>query len=203
MTFRDAYRELEARMKALAEADDDDVYVPNPEPLGPVDYVFICMEPSLTWARSPDEGRAKVEAGFRSFVWSIEDFILHFCIRRYLCEPTEQYYITDMSKGAMPVDRARIGRTQRWGRWYDLLVEEVNLVAKPRARVFAVGGKVYDYLVRVRSDFPWPLTCVVHYAAWAHTLAERIVGHEDTFEQFKSTVSLELVLATAGACQAR
>ena len=50
--FRAKYRRLEDRMRALAEADDD-VFLPNPEPVEPVDYVLICMEPSLgAWARS-------------------------------------------------------------------------------------------------------------------------------------------------------
>jgi hypothetical protein len=79
--FRTAYRKLEARVKALAEADGN-VFLPNPEPLAPVDYIFVCMEPSLgRWASSPDETRSKVEAGFRNFMSSIEDFILHFCIQ--------------------------------------------------------------------------------------------------------------------------
>lgn len=101
--FRAVYRELEARMEVLAEADGD-VFLPNPKPLGPVEYVFVCMEPSLgRWARSADEARSKVEAGFQNFISSIEDFILHFCIQQYLCEPTQRYHITDLSKGAMLV----------------------------------------------------------------------------------------------------
>ena len=44
--FRAAYRALEARMRTLAEADGD-VFLPNPEPSPPVEYVFICMEPSI------------------------------------------------------------------------------------------------------------------------------------------------------------
>jgi hypothetical protein len=44
--FRASYEYLEARMKARSEADGD-VFLPNPEPLGPVEYVFVCMEPSL------------------------------------------------------------------------------------------------------------------------------------------------------------
>jgi hypothetical protein len=118
--FRAAYRELQARMKVLAEADGD-VFLPNPEPLGPVEYVFVCMEPSLgRWARSADEARSKVEAGFQNFLSSIEDFILHFCIQQYLCEPTQRYHITDLSKGAMLVKRGRVARTQRYDRWYGL-----------------------------------------------------------------------------------
>ena len=59
--FKDAYQELERRMKVLAEADGD-LYVPNPEPLGPVDYFLIAMEPSLGhWARSAAEAKVKDE----------------------------------------------------------------------------------------------------------------------------------------------
>ena len=85
-------------MKALAEAEGD-VFLPNLEPSGPVEYAFVCMEPSLgKWARSADEARRKVDAGFRNFVFSIEDFILHFCIQQYLCGPQERYHITDLAK---------------------------------------------------------------------------------------------------------
>jgi hypothetical protein len=66
--FQAAYRNLEGRMKALAQADGD-VFLPNSEPEGPVDYVFICMEPSLgRWARSAEEAESKVDAGFRNFL---------------------------------------------------------------------------------------------------------------------------------------
>jgi hypothetical protein len=99
-SFHSAYRDLEGRMKALAEADGD-VFLPNPEPEGPADYLFVCMEPSLgRWARSAEEAESKVDAGFRNFLSSMEGFILHFCIRRYLCESNQRYHITDFSKGA-------------------------------------------------------------------------------------------------------
>src|SRR4051812_17984325 len=99
-SFHAAYRELEQRMKALAEADNR-VFLPNPEPSGPVQYVLITMEPSLGWwARgSADYARSRVEAGFRNFLYSTEDFILHFCVRRYLCGTSERYHVTDFSKG--------------------------------------------------------------------------------------------------------
>lgn len=76
---------LKKRMKALAESDGD-VFLPVAEPEGLARYVLIGMEPSLGWwARSPDEARSKVEAGCRNFLFSVENLILHFCIRRYLC----------------------------------------------------------------------------------------------------------------------
>jgi hypothetical protein len=196
--FRAAYRALEAHMKALAEADGD-VFLPNPEPLGPVAYVFVCMEPSLgRWARSADEARAKVEAGFRNFLSSIEDFILHFCIQQYLCAPTQRYHITDLSKGAMLVTRAGVARTQRYDRWYGLLVEELDLVATPGARIFTVGNAVTRHLER--HVFPRPFTKVIHYSGLAaRARAAGIIGHEDRFEEFKRSVSLQRLLATAEA----
>jgi hypothetical protein len=54
--IRRAYADLERRMKALAKSDGQ-VYLPNPEPTTRVDYILICMEPSLGhWARSVAKG---------------------------------------------------------------------------------------------------------------------------------------------------
>jgi hypothetical protein len=196
--FRAAYRALEAHMKVRAEADGD-VFLQNPEPLGPVEYVFVCMEPSLgRWARSADEARAKVEAGFRNFLSSIEAFILHFCIQQYLCAPTQRYHVTDLSKGAMLVTRAGVARAQRYDRWYGLLVQELDLVATPGAGIFAVGNAVARHLER--RAFPRPFTNVIHYSGLAaRARAAGIIGHEDRFEEFKSSVSLQRLLATAEA----
>jgi hypothetical protein len=79
------------RFRTQAEADGD-IYVPNVEPSGPVEYVFIAMEPSVgRWARSPQEARAKLEAGFRNFVADEVGgvVLLHHAIRHYL--GTESY----------------------------------------------------------------------------------------------------------------
>jgi hypothetical protein len=194
--FRATYRELEARMKILADADGD-VFLPNPEPAGPVEYVFVCMEPSLgRWARSADEARAKVAAGFRNFLSSIEDFLLHCCMQQYLCAPTQRYHMTDLSKGAMLVTRAGVARTQRSDRWYGLLVEELDLVATSGAGIVAVGHAVAQHLER--RAFLRPFTKVIHYSGLAaRARAAGIVGHENSFEAFRSSVSLECVLATA------
>jgi hypothetical protein len=194
--FGAAYRKIEARMKVLAEADGD-VFLPNPKPLGPAEYVLVCMEPSLgRWARSADEARSKVEAGFQNFISSIEDFILHFCIQQYLCEPTQRYHITDLSKGAMLVERAGVARTQRYDRWYGLLVEELDLVATPGVGIFAVGNAVAQHLER--RAFPRPFTKVIHYSGQASRVrASGIVGHEDSFEEFRTSMSLKRVVATA------
>lgn len=183
-------------MKRLAEADGD-VYLPNPEPSRPVEYLLIGMEPSLgRWARSREEADAKVDAGFRNFVSSIEDFILHFCVGQYLCSGSESYHITDLSKGAMLVERAGVARRERYERWYGLLLEEVALVAAPDAAVFAVGKEVAKHLTA--RPFSKPFTAVIHYSGLAGSArAAGIVGHESEFEEFRASVRLESILATA------
>jgi len=194
--FQTAYRALEARMKALAEADGD-VFLPNLEPKGPVAHVLICMEPSLgRWARSADLARSTVEAGFRNFLPSDEVAILHFCIRRYLCSAGEQYHMTDFSKGAMLVERAAPERTKRYERWYPLLLEEIELVSNPTATIVAVGAAVFDQLTR--QGFRKPFARIMHYSSQA-VLARReaIVGREDSFNTFSDSVSLDDVINTA------
>jgi adenylosuccinate lyase len=195
-SFHTAYRKLEERMKALAEADGD-VFLPNPEPEGPVQYVLICMEPSLgRWARSADQARSKVENGFRNFLFSVEVLILHFCIRRYLCGPAQRYHITDWSKGAMLVENASIERVQRYDRWYGLLQEEIDLVATPNAGIVAIGNVVSQQLER--QGFRRPFIRVIHYSGQAgRARSAGIAGHEDSFQAFRGTVSLEDVIATA------
>ena len=194
--FRAAYRALENRMKVLAETDGD-VFLPSPEPSGPVDHVVIGMEPSLgRWSRSADDAKSRVEAGFRNFLSSTEDFILHFCVRQYLCEGAERYHITDFSKGAMLVDRANVARVARYERWYPLLREEMNLVATPEASIVAIGNDVERHLARQR--FERPFTKIIHYSGQAGSARrEKVSGHEDNFKAFKDLVSLEDLVAAA------
>jgi hypothetical protein len=194
MTFHDAYIDLEDRFKAQAEADRD-IYLPNVEPSGPVDYVFIAMEPSLgRWARTPQQARAKVEAGFRNFVADeVGDVVLlHHAIRHYL--GTESYHMTDFSKGAMLSERANVDRDERYDRWYQLLKAELDLVG-PEAQVFAVG-KVVARSLRDRGfgDFAE----LLHYSGQAGLARARAVrGREAEFEPFRTTVTMNDLLDTA------
>ncbi|MBL8238353.1 MAG: hypothetical protein JNM66_13090 [Bryobacterales bacterium] len=196
--FHAAYRQLETRMRALAESDGD-VFLPNPEPIAPVQYVLICMEPSLGWwAKSADEARSRVDAGFRNFLFSPEDFILHFCAQRYLCGTGQRYFITDLSKGAMLVSRAGAARAERYDRWYALLLEELNLCATPDACIVAVGNVVSQQLLR--RQFQRPFTRVIHYSGQAGPARRAgIVGHEASFQAFVGSVSLDDLVATAAA----
>jgi hypothetical protein len=196
--FHTAYRALEQRMKALAETDGQ-VYLPNPEPLAPVQYVLICMEPSLAgWAKSEEEARSKVAAGFQNFLAStLEINILHFCARSYLCGPADRYYITDMSKGAMLGSEANRDRRARWDRWFPLLLDEIALCATPNAQFIAVGREVSNYLA---DNFAQPFTYAIHYSPEARGARKTFSSaHQAAFERFKDTVSIKDILAATEA----
>ena len=193
-SFQNRYRELEERMRALAE-EEGNVYVRNPKPSGSVQYVFICMEPSLG-SSSPEELQVRIDAGARNFLNSVEDFLLHFAARRYLCDSGERYHITDVSKGAMTVSRAGTNRHQRYGRWYSLLQEEIDLVATSDAHCFAVGKVVSDFLSE--RNLQRPFSYLLHYSPQAARARNKgIEGHEARFETFRGTVSIEDVIAEA------
>jgi hypothetical protein len=196
--FRERYRVLESRMRALAEADGD-VFLPNPEPGGPVDYLLICMEPSLGWwAESAEDAKAKVKAGFRNFVSSLEDFILHFCARHYLCEAEERYHVTDLAKGAMLVAQAGTARAERYDRWYAVLQEEIDLVSRPGVGIVAIGSPVAEHLQR--RGFTKSFTRVIHYSRQAAAARKAgIIGREREFEAFRNSVAARDVLRDAEA----
>ncbi len=193
-SFSAAYSGLEVAMKALAEADGD-VYLPNPEPHGPVNYVLVCMEPSLG-AHSAEYARAQIASGCRNFLNSPEDFILHLAAQRYLCRPGQRYHVTDISKGAMLVSVARKARAERYARWHSLLLEELALVALPTAKIVAVGSEAFRHLTRHGCE--WPVTQVLHYSGQAARARRAAVsGLELQFDEFAASITHDDLLASA------
>ena len=186
--FQVDYETLVRRMRDLAESDGA-IFLPNIEPKKPADFIFICMEPSIGhWARPIGEGKKKVDAGFRNFTASIEAMILHFCVQQYLCKANQTYHFTDISKGAMTTKLANVARTERYRRWHELLLSEMDLVAAPNAKIFAVGKAVADYLEE--SKFPRPLNRIIHYSALSgKARANGIRGQEEDFARFKESVT--------------
>ncbi len=189
-------RLLEQQARELADRDGD-VFLPNFRPKGPADYVLICMEPSRgQWAKTPEAARKRIAEGFRNFSYSLEDFILHAAARRHPCGPGQTYHLTDVSKGAMTVELANVDRPARYARWYTLLKQEIEVVAKPGAKFFTVGQAVRKELKRL--GFAQPLTMVMHYSRQAGRARKAaIAGRESEFGNFAETVSLKDILETA------
>ncbi len=160
------------------------------------------MKPSIQhWANDSDNARSKIEQGFKNCAFSIEDFILHFCIRKYLCKNNETYYVTDLSKGSMSVRKANEDRIKRYERWYPLLKKELILVAKPKAPVIAIGQQVHGFLKKKEGSLPRELAgSILHYSQQAgvgrevaHTLRPR------EYRKFSSNVKLDDVVNTSEA----
>lgn len=130
-------------------------------------------------------------------MWSPEDFILHYAARRSL-PSGGAYHITDISKGAMKVTNAHIDRRARYARWFALLQEEVELVAKPQARIVAIGKEVRTFLDQ--HGFGRDVTGVMHYSAQASRHRDTaIAGREPEFQAFAPTLSMQDIVATADA----
>ena len=103
----------------------DSVYIPNPifteKPL----FALIGME-SATGGKGVKEVAKNVNEGFKNFLTSEQDFILHYCAYTYLCKGQFQYLITDISKGAMLTKLASKYRHRRYQAWCPLLKEELS-----------------------------------------------------------------------------
>jgi hypothetical protein len=96
----------------------------------------------------------------------------------------------------MLVKQAGVERSDRYDRWYQFLLEEVGLVIKPTTKIFAVGHAVAKHLGS--RNFPSEFSQVMHYGRLAaRARAKGIVGHEDEFRKFRSSVVLADLIATA------
>ena len=194
--FKSSYRRLEVAFRSQAQSDGA-VYLPNPRPIRPVDFVFVAMEPSLGgWAGgSPDVGRRMVEEGYLNFMYDYEGFILHHAARHYACGPGETYHITDISKGAMPVKDAGIARTERYDRWYPLLADELQLVCREGATIYAIGNPVSDFLTSKGMD---PADVLLHYSQVAASFRKRAaLERPDDFVKFSSSIHHDEIVVTA------
>ena len=192
MTFHQRYAVLEDKFKAQVDEDNvkdpqnPSVYLPNLAPKDQVDFVLVAMEPST----GGGAGELKQGKSFspKNFTGSVEDFILHFCVKEYLCAGGKTYYLTDLSKGAMRTREAPHKREERWRRWYPLLQEELQLVAKPKAPIIAIGNDPYNFLNR--KDIPCLKGPVLHYSLEARgARRKKPSDHPERYCKFRTSVS--------------
>ena len=172
------------------------VYLPCVKPANMVDYIFVGTEPSFGFADSVEEGEKKVEEGTATnFGASAPSYdakapldLLKLSIDRFLRQPGETYYLTDVSKGAMPVAMADIDRERRYEEWYPLLLEEFDIVGKPCAPIVAIGKDVGKFLQQkdLEAKTGRSLYAVLHYSNQA-SRARKTEPERDPegFEAFK------------------
>lgn len=205
MTFQQRYAALEDKFKAQIEKDNEyfewkgkqrSYYLPNIEPDGKVEFVLVAMEPSgFADESDPSLCRDKPVCP-RNFSCSVEDFILHFCIREYLCADGQTYHITDIAKGGMSTQQARGSSGERWERWYPWLCQELKLVAKPGALVIAVGKGVGDFLKGRRTpNFRGSLLHFSNNANIARTIAPQLLCEQ--YREFSTNLRWDDVVHNA------
>ena len=191
MAFEQAYAKLEDKFRLKVAMDEerwgiDSVYLPTVMPSGPVDYVLVAMEPSMG-GKSKDEVQKQVDDGLRNFCNSTEDFILHFCARNYLCRDGETYHVTDLAKGAMPTTVKAAGNAGKYEDWYLLFEKELELIAKPGARIISIGKPVERFLSG--KGLRGHVGTILHYSPQAASHRGRaIVGREAEYTQFASFI---------------
>ena len=162
------FSELENLFKQRIESDKsefgtDSVYLPNPEICLNPEFCLIAMEPSVG-KRGIEGTRKDVKQGFRNFLYSEEDFILHFCAYSYLCDNAFHYYITDVSKGAMrTLDANNTLREFRYQRWLPLLKDELSLLGNPKT--IAIGHVLERQLNNLSFK---PDYTILHYS-WSNS----------------------------------
>ena len=210
MGFNRSYDRLEQEFKQQVEADKglpikgikDSHFLENIRPDSPVNFVLIAMEPSLGGQVGGGKTEPNPSPWPKIFSWSFEDFVLHHCIREYLCRTDKTYYLTDIAKDAMPTRVAAVRSEERYQGWVGLLITELDLVAKPDARLVSIGQKTGHFLDE-QLDEKWRKRhsgTILHYSGNAARWRKRIPEERpQEYGEFKGTVATEDILNTAQA----
>ena len=91
-------------------------------------------------------------------------------------------------------EEANINRSERYDRWYPLLIAELELVG-PDAQIVAAGKNVEQHM---RRRGPLKPAGILHYSEQARLHRKAAIrGHKSEFEAFRNSVSYEDVLTTA------
>ena len=208
MGFNSNYDRLEQEFRQQVEADkwlpikgiEQSHFLENIRPTGPVDFVLIAMEPSLGGKTSGGETRPNPTHWPKNFSGSFDDFILHHSIRKHLCRPNKTYYLTDIAKGAMPTSVAAVKSEERYEGWVGLLIKELDLVAKPDARLVSIG-RITGRFLNEHLNQKWQrrlLGTILHYSATASRWRNRIPEERpQEYGECQGTVATDDILNTA------
>jgi hypothetical protein len=161
-----SFQELETLFRQRVNSDKkefgtDSEYLPNPAICLTPDFCLIAMEPSVKTGL--EDVRKDIKLGYRNFLHSEEDFVLHYCAYSYLCKNDFRYYITDVSKGAMTTKDARQFRECRYREWLPLLKHELRLLGNPST--IAIGLVLKRHLSELLLE---PNFAILHYS-WSNS----------------------------------
>lgn len=172
--FREQHDALQSQWRQLATKHGHH-YLQYLAPKGPVDFVLVAKMTSIDERAASELSPGdypNVAPPFNLYV-SLGDLILNYGAHRHLCKPGEAYYLTDLGKCAIPPKRAK-GKLQRdeFNDWYPLLLEELELVAKPNAIVIPVGSATGKFL-GTQENFPYRLAePILHWSRAAVAAAK-------------------------------
>lgn len=188
----DKLKELEELENKFKEDHPEDVYLRNILPFRKVDYIFIGTEPSLKrWTiRSNDEERKKdadekIRDGFKNFIFSAEDFILKYAIENYLKLP---YYITDISKIALPTDE--IDKNKYWKNGLTILKKEIALYSNEKTKIISIGRIQVPFLIR-EGILSNEKDCLWHFSSQNSVRRNKYaIDNNDKYEEFIKRIPL-------------
>ncbi|MBK8356971.1 MAG: hypothetical protein IPL13_16880 [Saprospiraceae bacterium] len=176
------------KLKSLGH-NFDVVYLPNFMPTKKVDYFFVAMEPSFGKWGTVDNANKLISKGFRNFIFSKGDYLLHFAINKYL---TSNYHITDVSKSAMNIDSANVVRKVMYNFWRPHLKKEFETLKTDSAKIISIGDKPEIELQRIfpNSD----IHKIIHFSGAAQKARKEFVEkHNDEFQLFAASFIKEEV----------
>lgn len=146
----------------LIEFGIKSVFLPNPVICIKPSFCLIGMEPSVN-VGGFEKVKENINRGYKNFLHSEQDFILHYCAYKFLCNGSYNYYITDLSKGAMLTKDAKINRIERYMKWLPLLQDELKLLGNPLT--IAIGDTLVKILNKLNFNTDFHIT---HYS-WSNS----------------------------------
>jgi len=134
------------------------IYLPNPIFTPTPKYCLVAMEPSLG-GMAVEIFQNLINQGFKNFLYSQGDFILHYCAYNFLCNGSFDYLISDLSKGAMKTNLANSERNTRYENWQNIFRQELGFFGNPY--LISVGRTVENFLISKGFKVE---TYVMHYS---------------------------------------
>ena len=110
-------------------------YLPNPVFTRRPKYFIVWQEPAFR-----ENDLKWIKDGYLNSLFNFTDFIVHYCAFRFLCGNNYDYYMTDLSKGALKPKDAQKKREKRYEDWRKVLEKEYEYFVEPV--LIAMGTRV-------------------------------------------------------------